>query len=84
MTSAGVTAIYGLKPTSNLGSEPPSKAHYPPDLSKSFSGPHTGCGLRRHNNLVLVIHRYRAESLARKYTGHITTKLNHYFLKWER
>ena len=38
----------------------PQTDNWPPTtdncFSKSFPGPHTGCGLRRHNNLVLAIH----------------------------
>jgi len=41
-------------------------------FSKSFQGPHTGCGWRRHNNLVLAIRWYSAGLAFRKCAGHIS------------
>jgi len=40
-------------------------------FSKSFQGPHTGCGWRRHDNLVLAIWWYCAGLAFRKGAGHV-------------
>ena len=40
-------------------------------FQRAFPDPHTGCGCRRHNNLVLALQRYPAEPPIDKCAGHV-------------